>query len=619
MSRSALLPRTSPVPAAGSRVAARGLVVVGCAVALLAPALPAQASSSPTVTSVSPAVTHAGRTVTVTGTGLEDANGVTVDGKAAVLTTIKPAGDGSSLTFTVPTDAVGTSPVTVTTASGGTATSPGSLEVDAPPAAVTGLSASLGAHGLVLHWTGQGTGATRVRHGVDGAAAPTWAYGGCGVPLTGSSTAYDQTFTNTAPRSYAVFAMASDGTPSAPATLTVAPRSALATTLTLAAAPTTVLPGRSSTLSGRLTRTTGGLALGGSRVTLYRRVLGTSTYSAVRTLATASDGTVRTSVTASRTVAYSLYFAGDAFSRPSSSSARVVRLQPQISASFSDPSVLLTQSSTLRGTVTPAYGAATVLVQRYSGGAWRNVRYLQTSSTGTWSMTVTAGVGRYLYRAVLLPATTYLRATSPSRLLQVSPRSLVQGNQGGDVLALERALAGLHYFTGPQDGYFDSRLTHAVIAFEKVERLSRNGTWGSAERARLVAPRGFALRYPSAGRAAEVDITRQVLVLSQGGAIVKIVDVSTGSGNHYTQDGVDNVAHTPRGRFHITHKIDGIRVSKLGELYRPSYFFEGYAVHGNGSVPTYPASHGCVRVTNPVADYLFPLLTVGTPLAVYDE
>ena len=31
-------------------------------------------------------------------------------------------------------------------------------------------------------------------------------------------------------------------------------------------------------------------------------------------------------------------------------------------------------------------------------------------------------------------------------------------------------------------------------------------------------------------------------------------------------------------------------------LYYPSYFLRGFAVHGYVDVPTYPASHGCVRI-----------------------
>jgi hypothetical protein len=36
----------------------------------------------------------------------------------------------------------------------------------------------------------------------------------------------------------------------------------------------------------------------------------------------------------------------------------------------------------------------------------------------------------------------------------------------------------------------------------------------------------------------------------------------------------------------------------LGSMYRPSYLHRGYAVHGIISVPAYPGSHGCVRMTS---------------------
>ncbi|MGC1210903.1 MAG: L,D-transpeptidase [Micromonospora sp.] len=43
-----------------------------------------------------------------------------------------------------------------------------------------------------------------------------------------------------------------------------------------------------------------------------------------------------------------------------------------------------------------------------------------------------------------------------------------------------------------------------------------------------------------------------------------------------------------------------------GEVSRPKYFEEqGIAIHGYTSVPPYPASHGCVRVTLPAMDWLW--------------
>ena len=54
--------------------------------------------------------------------------------------------------------------------------------------------------------------------------------------------------------------------------------------------------------------------------------------------------------------------------------------------------------------------------------------------------------------------------------------------------------------------------------------------------------------------------------------------------------------------------------------YRPRYFHsDGIAVHGYDSVPSYPASHGCVRVTEPAMDFIWAekLMPVGSEVWVH--
>ena len=48
------------------------------------------------------------------------------------------------------------------------------------------------------------------------------------------------------------------------------------------------------------------------------------------------------------------------------------------------------------------------------------------------------------------------------------------------------------------------------------------------------------------------------------------------------------------------------------------YFTEAYAIHGSNSVPTYPASHGCVRVPNWEGDRLVNWLYIGIPVHTWD-
>jgi lipoprotein-anchoring transpeptidase ErfK/SrfK len=58
----------------------------------------------------------------------------------------------------------------------------------------------------------------------------------------------------------------------------------------------------------------------------------------------------------------------------------------------------------------------------------------------------------------------------------------------------------------------------------------------------------------------------------------------------------------------------------LGQLWRPRFFSEdGFAIHGDSSVPPYPVSHGCVRVSNEAIDWIWSsnLAPNGTAVWIY--
>ena len=109
-----------------------------------------------------------------------------------------------------------------------------------------------------------------------------------------------------------------------------------------------------------------------------------------------------------------------------------------------------------------------------------------------------------------------------------------------------------------------------------------------------------------------------MLTLYKNGSAFRTVHVSTGSGKRYCEKGSCGVARTPRGRYRIYNRIGGWRTSRLGQLFNPLYFTGGFAIHGAGSVPNYPASHGCVRVTMATARWLPGAVPNGTPVWVHD-
>jgi lipoprotein-anchoring transpeptidase ErfK/SrfK len=107
------------------------------------------------------------------------------------------------------------------------------------------------------------------------------------------------------------------------------------------------------------------------------------------------------------------------------------------------------------------------------------------------------------------------------------------------------------------------------------------------------------------------------MYLYKGGKVSRVIPVSTGTNRRYCEKGSCGVARTPRGRFRIGGRINGWRTSRLGRLYNPMYFRGGFAIHG-GSIPGYPASHGCVRVPMSVARWLPSQVPGGTPVWIHE-
>ena len=214
-------------------------------------------------------------------------------------------------------------------------------------------------------------------------------------------------------------------------------------------------------------------------------------------------------------------------------------------------------------------------------------------------------------------APTTTAAPTTTRPKPAEPARLRSGADGPQVEALQRRLHELGYQVQEADGRFGPETHHAVVAFQKVNRLGRDGVVGPATRRALERPRAPRPRSTGPGFHVEADLTLQVVYMVEDGKVREILDASSASGQTYTVDGEVRLAMTPLGSFRIQRKIDAWRRSKLGLLYRPAYFTGGYALHGAYSVPPFPASHGCIRVTITAMDRWFARLPVGTPMLVY--
>ena len=210
------------------------------------------------------------------------------------------------------------------------------------------------------------------------------------------------------------------------------------------------------------------------------------------------------------------------------------------------------------------------------------------------------------------PASTSVPTTT------VPPELLRPGSHGPAVLALQRRLSALGYWLGTPDGTFDDATEQAVYALQKAAGIGRDGIVGPVTEAALA--RG-ALPRPRAasGYVIEVDLSAELLMIVDDGALQWVLNTSTGGGYRYRDHGSSVLAVTPTGHFEIYRQVDGLVVDSLGRLWRPKFFDDGFAIHGDSDVPPVPVSHGCVRVSDEAIDWIWSddIAPVGTAVWVY--
>ena len=237
------------------------------------------------------------------------------------------------------------------------------------------------------------------------------------------------------------------------------------------------------------------------------------------------------------------------------------------------------------------------------------------AACGTWS------------NAQSPPSTTVALATSTT---VVETGISASGQRSGpSTQASQEKLLELGFWLADPNGKFDDTTTQAVMAFQKYFQLRPTGNINAATAYLLERITTPAVATAKEGTLAEVDKSRQLLFLVQDGITTYVMNTSTGNDRAYEEpDGntpgvmIKGTAVTPVGSFKIDReRPDGWWIGDLGQIYRPKYFSGGVAIHGSMSVPAYPASHGCVRVTVKAMDFIWEndILPRGTEVFVYGE
>ncbi|MDQ3572533.1 MAG: L,D-transpeptidase [Actinomycetota bacterium] len=215
--------------------------------------------------------------------------------------------------------------------------------------------------------------------------------------------------------------------------------------------------------------------------------------------------------------------------------------------------------------------------------------------------------GPYRVRAKKLPTEGQDGFEVHSDRFGIRYPNLGAGQSSNAVELFNELLAAKAYVTA-QGRHYGSATGRAVLAFRKVNGMART-TDATTRIFKTLADGkgGFNLKWPEGGKHVEADLSRQVMVLARYGKPQHIFHISSGA----------PATPTITGKLATFRKDYG--TNSLGMIH--SVYFgptnRGYATHGYKSVPTYPASHGCLRNPPPNSKFIYNWIDIGDIFYVY--
>ncbi|HEY1776107.1 MAG TPA: L,D-transpeptidase family protein [Solirubrobacteraceae bacterium] len=236
----------------------------------------------------------------------------------------------------------------------------------------------------------------------------------------------------------------------------------------------------------------------------------------------------------------------------------------------------------------------------------RRVSVRRDGSTGVFTASLkVGGVGRLTVRAIHTATARQNAMVSRAFGLWLVAPEVAPDQHSYAVRILQYELAKAHFIVGAP-GVYDAQTQWAVMAFRKLAGLERNFVADTSVFQALAAHEGtFTIRYPDQGRHIEADLTHQVIALiGANGVIERIYAISSGKPS----------TPTALGNFRFYLQEPG---TNNDGMVNSSFFNGGDAIHGYAEVPSYAASHGCLRVWIPDSLSIMQWVTIGTPIEVY--
>ena len=236
----------------------------------------------------------------------------------------------------------------------------------------------------------------------------------------------------------------------------------------------------------------------------------------------------------------------------------------------------------------------------------------------------------------MAPTTTEATTTTttlPVNIVEVPvldpPIPALGTSDGAETVRLQNRLNELGFWVQSADGDYGLTTRQAVMAFQKY--MGFENPDGKLDEQAATAISNMDLRpvaRANSGTLVEIDKAKQLLFFVVDGRTEYILNASTGNGEAYEEPDQNTpgeiqrgISLTPSGLHNVNReRPEGWWAGDLGEIYRPKYFVGGVAVHGSNSIPNYPASHGCVRVSVPAMDWIWEIgiMPLDTPVWVHD-
>jgi lipoprotein-anchoring transpeptidase ErfK/SrfK len=271
-------------------------------------------------------------------------------------------------------------------------------------------------------------------------------------------------------------------------------------------------------------------------------------------------------------------------------------------------SILAGDRFRVRGVVKPYVAGQKVVVRFYRGEkklASKAVMVKPVKGSGQFVLGYRAKkAGHITVRASHRATAGLATLVAKGRGVDVLPLRAGPGSKGLAVRVLQAKLKSLGYVTGAK-GIYDARTARAVLAFRKVTGMARVETASEDVFRKLAKGAGhYPVRFPKQGKHVEADLSLQVLALIRGSKVERIYPISSGKPS----------TPTVLGTFKVYSKTPGTNAK--GMVYT-SYFHGGYGIHGYAEVPTFAASHGCLRTPVPDAVPIFNWISYGDTVDVY--